>query len=102
MMAGSEFMLDALGQTMVSFGATYLQIEGNTDSTGPRAGNITLSKKRAETVKTYLMRSYGLPANRFKTVGLGPDNPVAPNTTEAGRQRNRRTDVKVIVAAERE
>ena len=102
MMAGSEFMLDALGQTLISFGATYLQIEGNTDSTGPRKANIELSKKRAETVKNYLAKTFGLPENRFKTVGLGPDNPVAPNGTEAGRQRNRRTDVKVIVAAERE
>jgi outer membrane protein OmpA-like peptidoglycan-associated protein len=102
MMAGSEFMLDALGQAMISFGATYLQIEGNTDSTGSRPANIELSKKRAETVKSYLTKTFALPANRFKTVGLGPDNPVAPNSTEAGRQRNRRTDVKVVVVAEKE
>ncbi|MGC4120268.1 MAG: transporter substrate-binding domain-containing protein [Myxococcales bacterium] len=42
MMSGSEVMLDVLGQTLISFGATYLQIEGNTDSTGPRKGNIEL------------------------------------------------------------
>lgn len=102
MMSGSEVMLDVLGQTLISFGATYLQIEGNTDSTGARKANIELSKKRAETVKSYLAKTFGLPDSRFKTVGLGPDNPVAPNNTEAGRQRNRRTDVKVIIAAERE
>ncbi|MBI5547512.1 MAG: OmpA family protein, partial [Deltaproteobacteria bacterium] len=102
MAQGSEYMLDALGQTLVSFGATYLQIEGNTDSMGARAYNLELSKKRAEAVKRYLMKSFSLPENRFRAVGLGPDNPVASNKTEAGRQLNRRTDIKVIVAAERE
>ena len=41
-MAGSFFVLDALGETMTSFGNTYLRIEGNTDSTGSAAGNLCL------------------------------------------------------------
>lgn len=97
-MPGSFFTLDSLGETMISFGSTYLRIEGNTDSTGKREGNIELSEKRAEAVKAYLLKTFQIPAERFQTLGHGPDKPVAPNTTEAGRQLNRRTDIKVILA----
>ena len=38
-------------------------------------------------------------AQRFQTIGRGASNPVAPNTTEAGRQLNRRTDIKVVLAS---
>jgi NitT/TauT family transport system substrate-binding protein len=99
LMAGSEFTLDALGEMMVSFGNTYLQVEGNTDTTGKRDVNIELSKKRAETVQNYLVKNFQLSPDRFKTLGLGPDNPVATNKTEAGRQQNRRTDIKVMLGA---
>jgi NitT/TauT family transport system substrate-binding protein len=97
-MPGSEFALDALGETMVSFGSTYLQVEGNTDSTGSRNVNVELSRKRADAVKNYLVKNFQLPETRFKTLGHGPDNPVAANTSEGGRQLNRRTDIKVMLA----
>ena len=97
-MPGSEFALDALGETRVSFGSTYLQIEGNTDSTGGRDVNVELSKKRADAVKAYLVKNFQIPEARFKTLGHGPDNPVASNKTEGGRQLNRRTDIKVMLA----
>ncbi len=99
-MPGSFFTLDSLGETMVSFGNTYLRIEGNTDAVGPRQLNIALSRKRADAVKDYLVKTFGVPAERFQTLGFGPDNPVAANDTEAGRQLNRRTDIKVILAAQ--
>lgn len=98
-MPGSFFVLDSLGETMTSFGNTYLRIEGNTDSTGARATNIALSQRRASAVKAYLVKNHGIPEARLQTEGHGPDNPVALNTTEAGRQLNRRTDIKVILAA---
>ncbi len=98
-MPGSFFTLDSLGDTMVSFGATYLRIEGNTDSSGKRVINVDLSRRRAIAVKAYLVKNYNLPTERFQTLGRGPDNPVAPNTTEAGRQLNRRTDIKVLLAS---
>jgi NitT/TauT family transport system substrate-binding protein len=99
LMPGSEFTLDALGEMMTSFGNTYLQVEGNTDTTGKRDENIELSKKRAESVRAYLVKNFQVPEDRFKTLGLGPDNPVASNKTEAGRQQNRRTDIKVMLGA---
>ena len=90
-------MLDSLGDTMTAFGNTYLQIEGNTDNTGSRTVNRTLSQKRADSVKDYLISNFKLDEKRFKTVGHGSENPVAPNSNEAGRQQNRRTDIKVIL-----
>jgi outer membrane protein OmpA-like peptidoglycan-associated protein len=99
-MPGSFFTLDSLGETMTSFGNTYLRVEGNTDATGSRTQNIELSRRRAEAVKNYLVKNHGIPAERFQTLGHGPDKPVAPNTTEAGRQLNRRTDIKVVLAAQ--
>ena len=56
---------------------------------------MQLSKQRAEAVKEYLMQKYGYPASRMRTVGNGPDKPVETNATTEGREKNRRTDIKV-------
>ena len=98
-MPGSFFVLDSLGETMTSFGNTYLRIEGNTDSTGSPTGNMTLSERRALAVKNYVLQNFpGITASRFQTIGHGASNPVAGNETEGGRQLNRRTDIKVVLA----
>jgi len=98
-MEGSYFVLDALGETMTSFGNTYLRIEGNTDSTGPVAVNLTLSERRALAVRTYVLKNFpNIQAARFQTIGRGSANPVADNATETGRQLNRRTEIKVVLA----
>jgi NitT/TauT family transport system substrate-binding protein len=100
-MAGSYFVLDALGETMTSFGNTYLRVEGNTDSTGSPTANMTLSERRALAVKTYVLKNFpNIQAARFQTIGRGQANPVADNATEAGRQLNRRTDIKVVLASQ--
>jgi NitT/TauT family transport system substrate-binding protein len=100
-MAGSFIVLDALGETMTSFGNTYLRVEGNTDSTGSAAANLTLSERRALAVKSYILKSFpNIVSARFQTIGRGPSNPVADNSTETGRQLNRRTDIKVVLAAD--
>jgi NitT/TauT family transport system substrate-binding protein len=98
-MPGSFFVLDALGDTMTSFGGTYLRVEGNTDATGSPSGNMTLSERRALAIKNYILKNFpNIQAARFQTIGRGSTNPVAPNSTEAGRQLNRRTDIKVVLA----
>jgi NitT/TauT family transport system substrate-binding protein len=100
-MQGSYIVLDALGETMTSFGNTYLRVEGNTDSTGSQPANMTLSERRALAVKNYVLKNFpNIQAARFQTIGHGAANPVAPNTTETGRQLNRRTDIKVVLAAQ--
>lgn len=98
-MPGSYFTLDSLGETMLAFGNTFLQVEGNTDSRGSAQANLTLSQRRAEAVKAYLVKNFGLPPERFVAVGRGSANPVAANTTEDGRALNRRTDIRVILNA---
>jgi NitT/TauT family transport system substrate-binding protein len=100
-MAGSYFVLDALGETMTSFGNTYLRVEGNTDSTGSPTANMTLSERRALAVKNYVLKNFpNIQAVRFQTIGRGSANPVADNASEAGRQLNRRTDIKVVLASQ--
>jgi outer membrane protein OmpA-like peptidoglycan-associated protein len=100
-MPGSYLLLDKLGETMTSFGSTVLRIEGNTDATGSQAVNLPLSEKRALSVKNYIVKNFpNIPPTRFQTIGRGSTNPIAENTTEAGRQQNRRTDIKVILATQ--
>lgn len=67
-------------------------IEGHTDSIGNHAYNMTLSKKRAEAVEQYLV-AQGVDVSRINVKGLGPDFPVADNTSNEGRQLNRRVEV---------
>jgi len=100
-MAGSYLVLDALGESMTSFGNTYLRVEGNTDATGPAGANMTLSEKRALAVKNYILQNFpNIESARFQTIGRGSTNPVADNATETGRQLNRRTDIKVVLATQ--
>lgn len=99
-MPGSYFTLDSLGETMLAFGNTYLQVEGNTDSRGSEAANKTLSQRRSDSVKAYLVKNFSLDAKRFVTVGQGSAKPIAPNETEDGRALNRRTDIKVVLNAQ--
>jgi NitT/TauT family transport system substrate-binding protein len=100
-MPGSYLLLDKLGETMTSFGSTILRVEGNTDSTGSASGNLTLSERRALSVKNYIVKNFpNIPPSRFQTIGRGSSNPIAENVSEAGRQQNRRTDIKVILATQ--
>src|SRR5437764_716875 len=100
-MPGSFFVLDSLGDTMTSFGNTYLRVEGNTDATGNPTANMSLSERRALSVKNYIAQNFpNIDPNRFQTIGRGSSNPVANNATEAGRQLNRRTEIKVVLATQ--
>ncbi len=99
-MPGSYFTLDSLGDTMLAFGNTYLQVEGNTDSRGNEGANKTLSQQRAEAVRGYLIKNFNVDPKRFVAVGKGSGNPVAKNDTEDGRALNRRTDIKVVLNAQ--
>jgi NitT/TauT family transport system substrate-binding protein len=100
-MPGSYFVLDSLGDTMTSFGNTYLRVEGNTDATGNPTANMSLSDRRALAVKNYIVQNFpNIDPNRFQTIGRGASNPVADNATEAGRQLNRRTEIKVVLATQ--
>ena len=77
------------------FKNSRIRIEGNTDNTGNAAQNRVLSKRRAQAVADYLIEQ-GIDGTRFVIIGKGPDNPVADNSTDAGRRANRRTDFELI------
>jgi outer membrane protein OmpA-like peptidoglycan-associated protein len=82
--------LAEMAQFMTANPDTTAVIEGHTDSKGPANYNLTLSKARANAVKTYLLQKYGIDAKRLTTTGYGESQPVASNDTEQGRQSNRR------------
>jgi OOP family OmpA-OmpF porin len=77
---------------------TKLRIEGHTDNTGTAAANIELSGQRALTVKNYVVGK-GVAKDRIIAVGCGQDKPIADNTTEDGRAKNRRTEFRIAELA---
>lgn len=72
-----------------------IEIAGHTDNTGKAADNLKLSQQRAEAVRNYLLRK-GIRADRVVAKGYGASQPIAENEDAAGRQRNRRTEVRVV------
>ena len=91
----SRAIVDELAGTMRAYENTVVDIEGNTDSTGSRGYNVQLSHARADEVRQYLVGKYGFPPARLRTAGNGPDKPMETNATPEGREKNRRTDIKV-------
>jgi outer membrane protein OmpA-like peptidoglycan-associated protein len=87
--------LTELANLMVKHPEWALKISGHTDNVGVPAANMTLSKKRAAAVKSYLI-SKGVAADHLKTEWYGQTKPIQPNTTEAGRQKNRRVEMLII------
>jgi outer membrane protein OmpA-like peptidoglycan-associated protein len=87
--------LDKLLPVFNEYADTNIEIYGYTDSTGTPEYNLTLSQKRAESVKDYLI-SKGLVASRFKTTGLGITEPIATNDTPEGRSQNRRVEFAIF------
>ena len=72
-----------------------VEIAGYTDNAGPAEYNLDLSRRRAEAVRKYLTDA-GIVANRMLANGYGEENPVADNSTRAGRRLNRRTEFRII------
>jgi outer membrane protein OmpA-like peptidoglycan-associated protein len=71
-----------------------VEISGHTDAQGNRDYNIDLSRRRAEAVKRWLVER-SIADTRITTRGAGPDEPVGPNDTKAGRAMNRRIEFKL-------
>jgi len=92
----SEQTLDGVVTQLQQNAHGILEVEGYTDSTGPSAYNDKLSQRRADSVVRYL-ESKNIAPHRIFLIGLGENQAVAPNTTRAGRQENRRVDLKVLV-----
>ncbi len=83
-----------LSETLKKYPDTNVLIEGHTDNTGSRELNQRLSEQRAQSVADYAA-SMGVDRSRMTTKGYAFDQPVADNSTEAGRQQNRRVEIAI-------
>lgn len=94
----AKLQLDDLATKTQGARAFMIEVAGHTDSTGSEAKNFRLSRARADAVVQYLAVQHKIPLRRFVTpMGYGKTEAVAENTTAAGRQQNRRVEVKMII-----
>jgi outer membrane protein OmpA-like peptidoglycan-associated protein len=91
-------ILDRFAQTLQANPVTNVRIVGHTDSTGTDAINDPLSMRRAASVRDYL-GAQGVASQRIAIDGRGSRQPVADNSTPAGRTQNRRVEIFVAEAA---
>ena len=87
-------VLDKFADTLKGNPATQVRVIGHTDSTGSDAVNNPLSVNRAESVRAYL-GDHGVTPSRIAIDGRGEREPIADNSTEAGRAKNRRVEILV-------
>lgn len=86
--------LDKLAATMNEYNQNTITIAGHTDSVGNPSYNMNLSRDRANAVRNYLV-SRGVASNRINVVAYGQTRPIADNSTDSGRQQNRRVELTV-------
>jgi outer membrane protein OmpA-like peptidoglycan-associated protein len=88
-------VLTSVGKVLTEFDQTVVEVAGHTDSTGSDSYNQALSERRASSVSQYL-QSQNIASQRLITVGMGESMPVADNTTNTGRQTNRRVEITMV------
>ena len=94
--ARSNPLLDQVARVLRDHPDVLLvEVGGHTDARGSAVTNTALSQARAEAVVGALIRR-GVAAERLQARGYGPSRPVAPNTTRAGREKNRRVEFRVL------
>ena len=84
--------LNNLANSLKEFNQNQIEIVGYTDSTGSQDLNMRLSQQRADSVASSLI-TQGVEANRIRTSGMGPANPIASNSTAEGKAQNRRVEI---------
>ena len=72
-----------------------IELQGHTDDIGTDSDNLTLSQRRAESVRQALI-DLGVSPDRLTATGYGESVPIAGNDTDEGRAQNRRTEMKII------
>lgn len=87
-------VLNSVALVFREYNQTLIDIYGHTDSDGSDAYNFQLSQDRAQSVATYLA-GQGIDSRRFLVRGFGESQPVAPNTSEAGKAQNRRVEIRI-------
>ena len=91
---GFHSTMDKVAEVVVRYGKTTLTVVGHTDDVGSNAYNQSLSERRALSVAQYL-ESKRVDAMRLATAGKGETQPRSSNSTESGRQENRRVEIYV-------
>jgi outer membrane protein OmpA-like peptidoglycan-associated protein len=86
--------INRIAEIMIKYPETHIMVEGHTDSVGSESYNQRLSERRAEAVKNLLVQR-GVDPYRVTVVGYGESRPVATNAEEAGRQLNRRVEIRI-------
>lgn len=89
-----EQTLNSVALVLQKFNRTIVDIYGYTDATGSEESNLKLSLERASAVATYVS-SRGVDARRFYIDGRGEAQPIASNSSEAGRAQNRRVEIRI-------
>lgn len=93
-----RYTLDEIASVLGEYRKTAVVIQGHTDSTGSEEHNQSLSERRASSVRSYLA-SRGVDPDRMAALGFGESAPVASNSSESGRQLNRRVDLMLRAKA---
>ncbi|HEY0974353.1 MAG TPA: OmpA family protein, partial [Solimonas sp.] len=91
----AKTILNEVAGTLQAYPNIDVELEGHTDDVGSDSYNLGLSERRANAVKTYLV-GRGIGAGRMTPVGYGESRPIDTNATEAGREENRRVELKVV------
>lgn len=94
LMPGGQRAIDQLAAFLIKYPTKTVSVEGHTDSMGSEEYNVTLSQRRAVSVRSAIM-ARGISPDRITAVGLGELYPVAGNETSAGRQQNRRVEILI-------
>jgi outer membrane protein OmpA-like peptidoglycan-associated protein len=90
--------LDVIAEFMTRKKSSRLEISGHTDNVGSSKSNKVLSENRARACRGYLI-SKGIDGGRITALGFGDTRPIAPNTTEEGRQQNRRIEAIEVASS---
>lgn len=93
LMESGKRILDDMAETLKGFDTAGFEVIGHTDDSGTPTRNLALSRSRASSVKTYLVAK-GIRSELIGSSGMGADQPIASNATEAGRKRNRRIEFR--------
>jgi len=93
--ASGKTILDQVGNYLKKFSPPKITVRGHTDSVGKPNINQTLSEKRAQKVREFLVVYQDIPPARIIAEGVGSSQPVATNSTEVGRALNRRVEIAV-------
>jgi outer membrane protein OmpA-like peptidoglycan-associated protein len=88
--------LDLVVEYMKHKKSARIEISGHTDNVGNRKRNKALSRRRAQACRKYLI-SKGIAGSRIRAVGHGDERPIASNSTDDGRQKNRRIEAKELI-----